>query len=142
MLNVIPTASAIMTGLVGIMLKFPSLFYFKLLLKSLHYAQFYSFCASSITIPYLQLKLPITVNYLSHLILMLVEPLKSTYFTFINAFIVLNPEWEIALLSFSHFISFTFSIICDIFSLFAHMHFNQVHCSRHYTWFLETAYEI
>ena len=88
MLKVIPTASAIMTGLVGIMLKFPSLFYFKLLLKYLHYAQFYSFYASSITIPYLQLKLPIKVNYLSYLMLMLVEPLKSTHFTFINAFIV------------------------------------------------------
>ena len=51
------------------------------------YALFYSFyAASSITIPCLQFKLPITVSYLGYL--MLVEPLKSARFTFINTFIV------------------------------------------------------
>ena len=42
---------------------------------SLHYAQFYHFyAASSITIPYLQFKLPIKISDLSYL--MLVKPLK------------------------------------------------------------------
>ena len=48
--------------IVGIMLKFPSLFYSEFLSKSLHYAQLYS---SPITIPYLQFKIPIKVSYRS-----------------------------------------------------------------------------
>ena len=44
-----------------------------------------------ITIPYLQFKLPIIVNYLSYLVL--VKPLKITYFTFFNTFIICSePE--------------------------------------------------
>ena len=61
--------------------KSPSLFYSKFLSKSLHYVQLYSFYAvSSITIPYLQFKLPIKISYLSYLTL--VEPLKKYSFHF------------------------------------------------------------
>ena len=79
-----------MIRIVGIMLKILSIVLFRI---SLRYARFYCFYAVfSITIPYLQFKLPIKVSYLSYL--MLVEPLKiniykaCTYFTLINAFIV------------------------------------------------------
>ena len=47
----------------------------------LNFIPFYA--ASSITIPYLQFILPIKVSYL-----MLIVPLNSVHFTFINAFIV------------------------------------------------------
>ena len=51
-----------------------------------HYAQFYSFYAASITIPYYNLnKLPIKVSYL-----MLVEPLKVLILLPLMS--VLNPE--------------------------------------------------
>ena len=48
-----------------------SLFYSEFLTKSLHYAQFYSFYAVSIVIPFLQFKLPVKVSYLT-----LVQQLK------------------------------------------------------------------
>ena len=82
--------------LVGIMLQISFIILFQISLK-MSYAQFYSFyTASSITISYLQFKLPIKVSYLSYLTL--VEPLKKYSFTFINA----------SSFSSSHSISFIF----------------------------------
>ena len=59
------------------------------------------YAAPSITIPYLQLKLPTKVSYL-----MLVEPLKVLISLSLS---VLYPEWETSSLSSSHSTSFTYS---------------------------------
>ena len=70
------------TRLVGIMLQIFFIILFQISLsKFLHYTQFYSFYgASSITILYLQLKLPIKVSYTSYLMLVvIVEPCTKKY---------------------------------------------------------------
>ena len=61
---------------------------------------------------YLRFKLPVKVSYLSYL--MLNEPLKSTHFTFINAFIVFHEHGMGNLLTFflMFYIFYLFYIIC------------------------------
>ena len=86
--------------------KFSSLFYSNVLSKSLHYAQFYTFYAAySITIPYLQFKLPIKVSCLSYLTLL--ETLKVLISLSLS---VLNLE--------SRGSTFTFFLLFYIFYLF------------------------
>ena len=96
--SLIPIPLSFKIGLWELCSKFPSLFYSNFFSKSLHFAQFYSFYAVSITIPYLQFKLPIKVSYL-----MLVEPLKVLIsLSLMLSLSVLNPEWETSSLSSSH----------------------------------------
>ena len=112
-------------GMVVAISRFLLLFYSEFLSKSFHYAQFYSFCAAaSITIPYLQFKLPIKVSYFSYL--MLVEQLNVLIsLSLMSSLSVLIPKWETSLLFSSQSSSLLFYIICKIF-LIIYTHYSWI----------------